>query len=638
MNFIRDKWSAYGVSLLVHLAILVPLLFVGMGVHRIKVESALETFFESERTTDDFTRELNTNLEISETTNAIAGAAIAGSGVVGGGNGLGGSGGVGTVSSKIEGSQQFKDNDVALSLGNVDLPGSGDIGTDLGEGVVKGEPQAATAGYGEAMDRVAQELLRIMREDRVLVCWLFDESESMKDDQEQIKAHFRKIYVELGIQQNQDAKLKGKPGDEQLLTAVHSFGAKITKHTAKPTDDDKTIMQAIDKIGVDETGKELTCTAIQEVLDEYRQFKVRSKRKVVIIVVTDESGDDGEKVDETITKAQAIKAPIYILGREAVFGYPYAIVEWKDPKYGLVHWLRINRGPETAYFEALQFDGMRERRDAHPSGFAPYEQARLCRDTGGIFFLLPFDEETLHDKAAIDKRKFEFLSMKEYVPELIPRKQYVEARNQSKFRETIVEVAQTLDPNNLPANEKLRVQDGWFNAEKSGFMREGQEAFSRAMNNFVLLDQAAQRLEAVRKLRDQEQSQRWRANYDLALGQVKAYRVRMFQFMLIMDDYLNKLPDPTNPKHNVWNLARTKAVLKPTDRQVKLTKVDLQKLTKEDAEARELLQSVIRNHPNTPWSNRAELELNEGFGWKWQSGFRDPRYNNIGQEIKFPTL
>ena len=35
---------------------------------------------------------------------------------------------------------------------------------------------------------------------------------------------------------------------------------------------------------------------------------------------------------------------------------------------------------------------MHERWDEQPSGFAPYELARMAKDTGGIYFLLPSEE------------------------------------------------------------------------------------------------------------------------------------------------------------------------------------------------------------------------------------------------------
>ena len=61
-------------------------------------------------------------------------------------------------------------------------------------------------------------------------------------------------------------------------------------------------------------------------------------------------------MDEVIQKAKIGRpAPVYVLGRESIFGYPMRRMHWVDPKYGLGHWLQINRGPESAMPEALQY-------------------------------------------------------------------------------------------------------------------------------------------------------------------------------------------------------------------------------------------------------------------------------------------
>ena len=123
-----------------------------------------------------------------------------------------------------------------------------------------------------------------------------------------------------------------------------------------------------------------------------------TRRQMALIVVTDESGDridNDTQLERAIAEAKAARCKIYVLGREAVFGYPYAHMRWVHPQTKRVHWLPIDRGPETAFVEQLQTDGFHRRYDAHPSGFGPYECTRLGRETGGIFFMLPSLETNL---------------------------------------------------------------------------------------------------------------------------------------------------------------------------------------------------------------------------------------------------
>ena len=50
---------------------------------------------------------------------------------------------------------------------------------------------------------MTEELLRMMRQQPVLVVWMFDASNSLKDDRAEIVANFHKIYDELRIAQDE---------------------------------------------------------------------------------------------------------------------------------------------------------------------------------------------------------------------------------------------------------------------------------------------------------------------------------------------------------------------------------------------------------------------------------------------------
>ncbi len=110
------------------------------------------------------------------------------------------------------------------------------------------------------------------------------------------------------------------------------------------------------------------------------------------MLVTDESGDDGDYVEEAHQAVVSQRVPIYVIGRQSLFGYEPAHLQYVDPVTKDVYWPTIRRGPETADVELLQWDGLHDRWDEQPSGFAPYELARLAKDSGGIYFLLPSEE------------------------------------------------------------------------------------------------------------------------------------------------------------------------------------------------------------------------------------------------------
>ena len=86
------------------------------------------------------------------------------------------------------------------------------------------------------------------------------------------------------------------------------------------------------------------------------------------------------------------KVPLYVIGRQSLFGYPFAHHRYVDPVTKDVYHPLMHRGPETADVEIYQWDGLYDRWDEQPSGFAPWELARLTKDSGGIYFLLPSEE------------------------------------------------------------------------------------------------------------------------------------------------------------------------------------------------------------------------------------------------------
>lgn len=620
--------TGIALSASLHIVAVVFCLFVHYQVELEDVKVAIESLFTEERTAEEFTRELTENTDVAENMNIVSGGGNVGAVASG-------SGGPAVSQTKIESSEQFSDPVVAVNVGDISLPGLDMLGTDLGEGEIRGDPQAVSEGYGPALSRITQELVRMMREDRLVVAWLFDESESMKDDQKEIREQFHKVYEELGIVIEKDKQLKGNK--EILLTSVSSFGKETRQLTTKPTSNIAEIRAAIDKIPNDPSGEENIFAAVAKTIDQHKRLVTSGGRKLAVVIVTDESGDDGdgELLEKAIQSCKAARAPVYILGRESLFGYKYARMRWTDPKYGLDHWLVIHRGPETPYPEALQYDGLHDRWDSHPSGFSPYELARLAKESGGVYFLLPHEEENLVGQAAIDARKYKFLDMKEYTPDLAARRRYAEQRSKSKFRLAIAEAVRLLDPRVDP---QLNIQETWYPTDPARFRSVGQDSTQRAIRAMGLMNQAIGVLEKVKPLRETEESTRWRANFDLAYAQLLAYRVRLFQFLLVMDAHLTDIPKPKVLQNNVWNIGRVQEMLVPTDRQVKLTKVDVDELKSQLEKAKQQFEFVKKTHPNTPWSARAQYELNQGFGMKFYEGFRDPRYDRVMNDIKFPTL
>jgi hypothetical protein len=615
------------VSLVLHAVVLMALGLIKYQIDRNDMQMVLDSVFTEERVQEEFEQTVDVSTEVAETMNFVAGSIAPNTTAVGGGTGAV------AAQTKIDQSESLKEPDFTFKAGPITVPGLNILSNDLGSGVVTGDVGRVVEGYGAALGQITQELVRLMRDEKILACWMFDASESMEDDRKEIRDNFHKVYEELGLVTKSDDKIKYT--DEPILTSIFTFNTTAVEMTQKPTSDVAAIRAAIDKITKDEGGDEKFCTSAAAVLQKYQRLANAQKRKLVLIMVCDESGDDDDKVklEDTIELCKRGKSPVYFLGRYAVFGFPYARMTWKDPKYGLTHWLRINRGPETPFPESLQFDGLHERWDVYSSGFGPYEQVRLCRETGGIFFLLPGEETNISGRGSHIERKFELLDMKEYLPDLSARVVYQKTRDSSKFRNTIFQLVQRVNPF---LDDGLQMREHHFPMEPEKFAQEGATNFTKAVRALKLLNEAVAFVETAAPLRDKEPSQRWRAHYDLAHAQLLAYRVRLFQYILNLDLIQKTKPKPNDPKSNQWHMVRTPKMLPPDPVQVKQANVDLKELEAQEKQAREEFQAVVKNHPRTPWARLAQQELAVGFGMTYREHYHDPRYDKVGLDIKLP--
>lgn len=495
---------------------------------------------------------------------------------------------------------------VGLDAGLASLPDNG-LGSDLGM-ESPGEPAAAVEGYGGAMDRITQEILLMLDNSKVLVVWLFDQSLSLKDDQEEIKGRLDRVYQELGFRTVTDG--------DALLTVVASFGANSMVHTRRPTTEITDIQQAIDEIPIDESGEEATCKSLVEIIGSHRKYAIQGKRQLALILVTDESGDDGEGIEPTIQTARAANCRIYALGREAVFGYPYATLRWIDPETKLEFWRQVRRGPETPRVEQMQSNGIWRRYDAHPSGFGPYELVRLCRETGGIYFMLPSLETNL---VRGEKRIYELDAMRPYLPDTRSRAEYDSDTRQNPMRRTIGEVIETLNP---VSNAGFALQQDYPVAPNDFVSAANREA-AKARVMIDAYRSAEQTLRQFEKERRFEASHRWQANYDLLLAQTIAYRVRVNEYVAYIDAFMQNPKARKNPKTTHWRVAfrpKTIAAELPTTGEQTSDLVQA---------SSELFIKVIKDHPGTPYAARAQWEIGRGYGIEMNEHFEDPRRATI---------
>ncbi len=460
---------------------------------------------------------------------------------------------------------------------------------------IKGNGAEHVGSTEGAVDRVADEILRRLEKGRTLVVWAFDASGSLQAERERLAKHIETVYAHIA-----KADDKALASGEGLLTAVVSFGQDRKVLTANPTDDPNTIASAIRSVALDTTGFESTFTTVGEIVRKWGNYKDKggNRYRTMIIVVTDEIGDDQERVEDAIAVASQNKppVPVYVLGSQAIFARKQGRMNYTDPKTGQTYYnLPVDQGPESLMPEQIRlpywYAG--DQYDVLDSGFGPFALSRLAGATGGIYFVTRLGQTRMG---------FDPVAMREYKPDWVSPAKYQADVLNHPIRKAVIDAALITQQNNLPGMPRLEFPP--FDApEFKEAMEQGQTLAARTE---YTVDEALKPITAVTKLRDRENSRRWQAHYDLIRGRLLAIKVRCNEYNRACAEMKKDAPKFTKKDSNAWRLVPDTQVLHAGDKAGVAGK-----------QAFDLLKKVVAEHPNTPWALLAQRELKNPLGLKW---------------------
>jgi hypothetical protein len=456
---------------------------------------------------------------------------------------------------------------------------------------IRGNGAELVGGVEGAVDRIATEIVRHLERGRTLVVWAFDASGSLQAERQRLGKHIETVYTH--INQLDENHLSADSG---LLTMVVGFGHNREALLDKPTSTLSEIQEAIGRVPLDETGVETTFTTVAEIVNRWGRYKDAENHvyHTMAIVVTDEIGDDDDRLEEAVTLAQRAKVPVYVLGSQAVFGHTFGYMDYTDPKtkYVFLH-QPVKQGPESAALEQIElpfwYGG--PQYEVLEAGFGPYALSRLCAATGGIYFVTRFDTHRMG---------FDPARMREYKPDWIRRDEYESQITRSPLRRAVLNAAQ-ITQQRLPGMPTL-----FFPPADTPEFKDVM-AFNQgiAERTAYTVDEALSPVNAVAKLRDRETSRRWQAHYDLIRGRLLAMKVRCYEYNWACARMKKDPLKFSNPKFTAWRLDPDQ-VIQYSDKAVAASK-----------EAQRLLQRVIAEHPQTPWAVLAQRELRDPLGFKW---------------------
>ncbi|WP_442484704.1 vWA domain-containing protein [Aeoliella sp. SH292] len=496
--------------------------------------------------------------------------------------------------------------------------------------LVKGTGTVGTSAAKGAIDRLTNEILLSLEQRPTLVIWLFDESGSLQPQREEISKRFDRVYEELGVLEAANNPAFKKDEDKPLLTVVASFEAALTVHTKQPTGDLATVkaaMQAIDEKasmiyeqGNNATGQENVFGSVGQLATEFRKYRTKSPhRNVMIVVFTDETGNDFHNVDPAVEICKKSAIPVYVVGVPAPFGRREAFVKYvdPDPMYDQTpQFVAVDQGPESMMPERirLRFLGRNDQDDRIESGFGPFGLARLTYETGGIYFSVhPNRRNGYINRGQTDAmtthiaKFFDPMIMRNYRPDYITESEFKQQLAANAAKMALVQAA-SLSWTEQMDDIRLRFPK----VDEAELARD----LSMAQREAAKLEPQLERLVGILRQgetdRDKVTEPRWQAGYDLAIGRALAAKVRTegYNTMLAMAKQGMKFK---NEKNDTWLLA-------PSD-QVTTGSV----LSKEADQARMYLERVVTEHPDTPWAYLAGIELESPFGWEWREEFTNVR-------------
>ena len=463
-------------------------------------------------------------------------------------------------------------------------------------------------GTDGAVDRITLEIASSLRQRKTLPVWLLDESISLEGRRERIIERFENVYRQLGLMDDIDT-------NDALKTGIVGYGKEIHVLMNEPSSDISELSKAIKSIKSDTSGLENVFAAINQALKVYGPVRKKMRANMLLIIVTDERGDDfgGDSysvLEETVKKLSRDGVRVFCIGNTSPFGRQkgFVHVKWTGDD-GTEYEDDIgdaDQGPESPLPEGLQlpfWTANSQGLERMSSGYGPYTLSRLCAETGGIFFVA---DDT-------SRKQWDPQIMRQYSPDYRPGSEYRRQLQGNLAKQSLIAAAQ------LAVTEPVPVPQREFQANNDNILRE---QITEAQKPLAVLDYFLQRvhtaLEAGEKHRDKLDSDRWRASYDLAMGRVLAMRVRAFGYNAVLAEMKSSPKRFEKADSNQWKLVPSEEINAGAN------------VRRMHDKALEYLHRVINEHPGTPWEFLASMELNEPLGWQWKEAHMEIAAMNGG--------
>ncbi|MCR9211592.1 MAG: VWA domain-containing protein [bacterium] len=483
-------------------------------------------------------------------------------------------------------------------------------------------------GIESATQSIENAIRGELKQGDTLVVWLLDASISLQLNRGRMARRIREFYDEIGALSRPDTS----DGIERhrLFSSVVAFGRGI-KEVSPPSLVGVNAIDAMTRVPVDSSGIENTMTAVDNVLNHYRH-KTKRKERLMVVLLTDESGDDVQKLEYTIANCREAKAVVHVLGPTAVMGMQKGLQRWtSDKRGGGEYFLTVDRGPESAVPQRIFLPYWHEAdvelqlvkvqpvaalpsygtayRERVLSGFGPYGLTRLALQTGGTF--------TLYDDGVSDQYDVE--KLRQYMPSYRSETDVRMSARESLLRSFVVQAADLT----MQEKERFAAPRMLFMGQRSAInpmqftaMYLTPSAFRTQFGNRLKRERsksedALESLDALlseskthnwQELLRGEETERWRAAFVLARGRTLAAMARYHEYIAACES----ASEFVQPDTNMVNFMPSYRM--STSRGAALAE-----------QATQMLNECADQHRGTPWADLANWELEKPFGIEVQA-------------------
>lgn len=505
-----------------------------------------------------------------------------------------------SVDNKIEVPSTAELSNMEISEPDFIAENTGDILSGVGNLIGKGI--SAEHNTGGALDRLTAEIVSNASNKNLNILWLLDASISLSHQREDIQNRFDKILSEIDFSKNPNYTINH---------SIFSFGLSYNK-LCDFTNDANILKKSFSSIVLDTSGTENVFQTVFELSNIYGKKDPR----LMIVIFTDEIGDDVDYLDKAATSCRKKGTMVYVVGSPAPFGKSKTQFKYvdPDPTYDQSEkWVEIQQGPETLYPMILDIHSLPIDTQTLDSGYGPFALCSLCSETGGIFFSVHpnrsssvLSRKDISPLASNISKFFDTDVMRNYSPDYRSFSLQTKENQSHKIKQSLIQASSIrLD---IVGEQTLR-----FNAFTEGdFVNELNKAQRFSAKIEPKINQILTILQTTEKEFDTLKDKRWKVSYALAIGRILAAKTRIELYNQVLAEAKTGLKKK-DQKTNVW-------VLNHTDK----FSTSNSQLNKNYKQAQYYLNYVVDTYPYTPWAYIANEEIKTPFGYEWIENYIEP--------------